>query len=271
MSAVKTSYWGYLPILGSGEVYKDDGSQVLISFPVHIRDNRSVEVALIGTPTEIKLIRVHIEGVEEVPGSLTQKEEEVIGQIYDHMLAILSITYDQNAKPIYLDDGRIAMAVYSEKPSLDVICSHGISDGWQIDSKNIASTFCSSWKSRPMIRLLADSQNQALPVYYRYLSAYKALELSFRKSRKWSHDLDKLLSGFEDEFEGLNISKRKLKAFVHETRDRCAHIELGSGRVGVSGLSSSEAQKIIKFLPMFRRILKAHLNESLASSGLSFV
>jgi hypothetical protein len=63
-------------------------------------------------------------------------------------------------------------------------------------------------------------------------------------------------------FSDLKISKAKLPNFLHNYRDKCAHIKTGRyDQIGVTGLGSREGGIVGKFLPLFHRIVADLLNQ----------
>lgn len=77
-----------------------------------------------------------------------------------------------------------------------------------------------------LMSLLAEALNPAVPLAFRYLTFYKILELELRKNGYWT-GLDDYLKQYEQKFAGLHTSKAKLKNFLHNYRDKCAHIKTG--------------------------------------------
>lgn len=269
----KKTHWGYVPLFGSSEDYRDDGSQVLISFKVHVKEHRTVHVALIGNRSEIRLLRVSIEKTEN--GQLSDREQRAIGDIFEHLLATLSFTYDVNVSPIYAPGiiGSLTLATLTDDgapPSLNFKIGARLNPNWTVNPDNIARTFSKTWGKRNLIKLVADAQNPVLPIQYRYLSIYKVFELGYRQSKKWKPEFRAFLDGFAIEFQQLNLSRRSIWKFIHELRDKCAHIRLGNNSTGIIGLNSSDGQLVQKFLPLFSRMLKAHLNREFAELGVDF-
>ena len=75
--------------------------------------------------------------------------------------------------------------------------------------------------------------------------------------------MEQNLDKFESEFKDLKISNAKLFKFVLDMRDRCAHIRTGSQEVlGVLGPDTTLGKKVSSFLPLFERIVVAHVERN---------
>jgi hypothetical protein len=89
---------------------------------------------------------------------------------------------------------------------------------------------------------------------------YKILEYEFRVGKKWP-SLRTFLAAFEPEFKALRLSAKSLDNFLHDLRDKCAHIKLGSAaQLGITGLSTHDADLVDKIMPILRRAVMLHLS-----------
>ena len=247
--------------------YVDDGSQVLGTIP--IEDNgRLIEVALIGTPEDARMIRVSISNLEAEPSA---EERLRFDDLTEAMLALLRIFHDPE---IALAEPGFRYANFTldnEPPSLSI----GLKKSAR--TFNLDATFATAYmrsdkEFRDILRLYADAQHLYSPVQYRYLSAFKIIEHEFKKGRhKWKPELDVLLSSFDEQYQILNISKMPLKAFMIHLRDKCAHIKLGdANELSIVGIASPDTERVIRFLPLLLDVIKKHIFDAYKSDGAAF-
>jgi hypothetical protein len=247
--------------------YTDDGSQVLGAIPVE--DNgRAVEVALIGTTDDARMIRVSIGGVEGEPSS---EERLRFDDLTEAMLALLRIYHDHEialAQPAfrygYLNpDGA--------PPSLNIKLNKTGST-FHFDVGFATAYMRSDKEFQDILRLYADALHPYSPVQYRYLSAFKIIEHDFKQSRhKWKPELDGLLASFEAAYRSLNVSPMSLKSFMIDLRDKCSHIKVGDAdRLTIVGIGSPDTERVIRFLPLLLDIVRKHIFDAYKSNGVAF-
>jgi hypothetical protein len=181
----------------------------------------------------------------------------------EHLLSVLRLTHGPEMNlhhqglRFFVDDGT------SFNTNIDV--SQIIGDS-SFDPDRTREVFEGTFGHGEEIRLLVDSHDYRIPLQYRYLSLYKVLELAFKTGNKWEETkLKSFLNPYQGSFEQLKIASKPLANYIHELRDRCAHIHTGStGRrqlVGVTELNQREAAKVAKILPILTDICVAVINE----------
>jgi hypothetical protein len=247
--------------------YIDDDSAVLTRIP--ITDNgRTVEVALIGTPLDLRMIRISVSGLQTEP---PYEERKRFDDITESILALLRIFCDNEisfAEPRFrygnfIDDdlpASLKMKVGRSEPT------------YNPDAGLMYAYMHSDKELRDIFRLYADALYPYSPVQYRYLSAFKIIEHEFKGTRKtWRPELDALLEQFKAEYEALNLSKMKIRSFMISLRDKCAHVRLGDGNdLGIIGIGSKDTEITIQFLPLLIRVIQKHLFDAYKSDGTAF-
>ncbi len=155
-------------------------------------------------------------------------------------------TYTQNGKPHSL---RLQLTIHEDQT---------------FDVKRAENFFGATFSHREELRLLIDGTDARIPLQYRFLSLYKILESEFKMGGKWIHRrLDAFLNSYQPDFSHLGIVKKPSK-FLHELRDRCAHIRTGKKQevFGVTHLNHKEATLVQKILPLLARISRDVINTS---------
>jgi hypothetical protein len=254
----------YTPLSPLREEYRDDGSEVILSIPCQIKGSRLSEICLLGTDQTIYAIRITIPALTEK--IVSEEDQRKITGLCEHMLGVLRLTYDLDADFIRFGDSHIQMTSFSDegqKPNFQMKIWHEVFQGYKIDLANVSAVFCETAKLKEVVRLCADALHSTLPLQYRYLTLYKLFERDFRKNRQWQKsDFGQLLTPFEEEFRALKVSEMKLFNFIIHLRDKCAHIAVGGeDSPGILGLESPDAQLVEKFMPLFWKIARQHINQ----------
>ncbi len=249
------NYWPLHPLLNS---YDDEGSSDLFVIPVDVEGVGRFEAAAIGVGSAITMIRV---ATLDSDGKLTPTQQEALQTIKAHLLAVLRLTYDIDIQLAHRMGTFMAIGTpdVAEKPNLHIRL-HVPQDNKAMNWNNVKNVFMGSTAIRPLMILIADMQDGALPVQYRYLSLYKAFELEFKSGAGWS-GLKEILNNVEPEYIRLGISQKKLLSLFHDLRDRCAHIKTGNKeRLGLVGLPDKELQVVESLLPLLVKVLIGHVN-----------
>jgi len=255
------TWFNYTPISGVGSEIKDDGSRVLCSIPVEREEELlPLEIALIGDETRLDLIRV---GTPNSDGDLSEQEVHQIGNIMDHVISVIRLLYDSNLDRLYLAGRPISLGQFSRddgSPQLSVNAKE-FANPVKFDGAQLKNAIIATAPMRVALSLLVEALHPRTPLVFKYLCFYKILELEFRKNGHWV-GLDKHLQHYEGAFRDLNISKSKLRNFLHNYRDKCAHIKIGSrDEIGRTGMGSREGAIVSKFLPLFHTIVADLLNQ----------
>jgi hypothetical protein len=247
------TWFNYAPLTGSGPQLSDDGSHVLCAASITREGQEPIEVAIIGDTTKLELVRVGTPG----DGDLSDAERHEVASITNHAIAVLQLLYDSKIGKLPLAGQHLSIGQHSKDdgtPELSVnvrVFGHPP----KFDGAQIKAAIEKSSSIRLQMSLLAEAVNPAVPLAYRYLCFYKILELELRKTGYWT-GLDEHLIKYETKFADLKISKAKLKNFLHNYRDRCAHIKTGRhDEFGVTGLASRESEIVEKFMPLLHTIV----------------
>ena len=263
---MKKAYY-YFFINPLKQVYKD-GKKVKPRFTIPIKTaTKTYEVSLFSTKNTVYMIRIMIPNLNEE--KITEYDIKLVQMIKEHMLSVLKFTYDNEIsffRPVWVFKDE------TEPPALKLKISEQINPKFEVNSENIKSTYCTTFQIRHQLRLLSDGQDSRIPLQYRFLSLYKLLELEFKNKSTFKKDeLSNFLSKFEEEFKNLKISKRKLENYIHEIRDKCAHIKDSKETFGVTHLDQKSAMEVELFLPLFLKICSILLNEKYKETGFTLV
>jgi hypothetical protein len=263
------TWYNYSAVTPVIERYIDDGSRDLCLGRLNIDNVGNFEVAVVGEPTSIELIRV---ATLDSDGNLTEEQQRIIGRLIDHMLSILRFTYDEQIDLVRYHGNPISFGCFDAngKPNLSLKVQEVSNRNRQINGDNIRNVFLQTASIRPLMKLLSDTQNPALPLQYQFLSLYKAFELEFRVGKKWPGLAD-LISPYEERYKALNIGGKTMANALHDLRDRCAHIKTGTNdELGVIGLDSADASKVASILPLLREIMFQHVATKFSHLDLKF-
>ena len=125
----------------------------------------------------------------------------------EHMLSVLQINFDPQVRyhhsiHNYIEEGK--------EPNLDVNMQIVQGPPTEKFITGIHNFFSISVPVRNEIKLLADANNPAIPLQYRYLSVYKLLEHWFKRNDHWTQDFNKFLDGYESDYKRRKFSNQKL-------------------------------------------------------------
>jgi hypothetical protein len=247
--------------------YIDDDSATLTRISV-VDSGRDVEIALIGGTSDPRMIRVSVSNVTEEP---PYEERKRFDDLAETMLALLRIFHDNElafAEPRFRYGNLIEDDLL---PDLNIRLGKP-APTFNIDAGTMFAYMNSDKELQDIFRLFADSVYPYLPVQYRYLSAFKIIEHEFKRSRKkWNLELDTLLDHFKAEYDTLGLGRMKMKAFMINLRDKCAHIKLGNAsELTIVGIGSQDTELVTKFLPLLIKVIQKHLFDRYKSDGTVF-
>jgi hypothetical protein len=225
------TWFNYSPITPMIERYDDDGSRDLCKAEVSIGDAGEFEVSVVGSANAIELIRV---ATLNSDGRLTIKQVETVGKLVDHMLAVLRFTYRTDVDLIRFGESTLSLGTHDKngKPNLSMTISEIFDQEFRVNPDNIRNTFIASMSIRHLMKLLSDTQNNALPLQYKFLSLYKVFELEFRVGRKWPK-LSETLAPYEDRYRALAVKLQEVVPGQTESADRGLFTEASMGSVPV--------------------------------------
>lgn len=261
---MKTCYI-YYPVEPVLENYQDDESKTPATRVTLKTRDKDYEVALFAdeTNSRITLIRITVPGCieEKIPA----EDLPIVQSIKEHMLSVLRVTYDNRST---LWDINWWTFIEEGSPRRTGISVKQLIEG-KPNFDNIRKVYVATHSIRNQLRLFTDARDPHVPLQYQYLSLYKLLESEFKPGGIFTKELDGFLESFQQEFKSLGLSERLLRNYIHELRDRCAHIVVGKGRVGVTQLSNKDAPEVTKFMPLMFRICAVRLNEKYRNLGFS--
>jgi len=258
----------YFLVEPTQEKYVDNDSiEPLFITKVEIK-KKIYEVALFSTQNRIYMLRIMIPNLENE----VMPEEDVchVQEIKEHMLSVLRITYSSKVSIF-----PISIRCFGEQgnpPGLSIDFKESINPDFKIDKQNILSTFIATSGVRHQIKLISDSQDRRIPLQYQYLSLYKLLELEFKQRGGWQEpEFSKFLSKFKDDFLKGGVTKKNLKNYIIELRDKCAHIKNKKEIFGVTELNAKSTIEIERFLPFLIYICTSLLNEKYKDRGFTLI
>jgi hypothetical protein len=207
----------------------------------------------------VKYLRISIPGLKE--DRFSDDDTAVIQAVKEHMLSVLRITYAHDVvvfpRPLwtFADDG----AEWSLDVELTITSTPA-----RLDATLTRHLFTSSFQHREEVRLLLDGTDERIPLQYRLLSLYRLLELLFRSDGRWAvTQIDEAFAPHSARLKALGI-QRRLVNYVHEVRDKCAHIRTGKGTFGVTHLNNKEATAVQNLLPIMQEVCLLALNQRAA-------
>jgi hypothetical protein len=257
------TWYNYTIILPLKEEYKDDGSNDLFRIPITVNGVGTFEASAIASHGRIEMLRV---ATLNSDGNLTSEQEKAVRTIKAQLIAVLRITHDLDIREYRRGSVFLSLGTkdVDGNPSLSIRIEErgALNLG---NANNIKNTFLATINIKPLIILIGDVQDAALPLQYRYPSLYKAFELEFRVAGKWA-DLKSVFASINARYEALGLKRRSLVALFHQLRDSCAHIRTGStDKLGLVGLPDPDAHAVELILPMLIDLLLEHMNNKYPS------
>lgn len=253
---MKVCYWYYF-VEPLKEHYFDDGSTDLLEIEIEGSEN-DYKVALVGTDQTPEILRISFYNEQDEP--INDIKLNAIQMFKEHMLSILRV----NSFPDLVFNKIHAWTFVEEGvlPRLNFRMKFGEHRG-VFPSDNIENSFKSTWANRHLVKLLTEGNDENIPLYYRYLSFYRILEIIYKDNGKWNKYVEELLKEFEDRFNQLNLTKMKLLAYIELLRNRCAHGKFIYKKVnekGITGLDNKGLIDLNKFVPIMKEIVVTAVN-----------
>jgi hypothetical protein len=261
---MKTCYI-YYPLEPILEEYQDDESKTPATRITVKTRQKDYEVSLFADETNSRITFVRITVPNCAEEEIPEEDLPIVQSLKEHMLSVLRITYDSRST---LWDINWWTFIEEGAPRRTGISVKQLIEG-KPDFNNIRNVFVATHSIRSKLRLLVDARDPHVPLQYQYLSLYKLLETEFKTETGFSTELDIFLDRFQGEFRNLGLSTRLLRNYIHELRDRCAHIMVGKGRAGVTQLSNKDALEVTRFIPLMIRICAIRINEQYRTLGFS--
>lgn len=263
---MKKAYFYFLVEPTIQKYVDNDSIRPIFEVPL-ITKTKTYKVALFSTKNTIYMLRIMIPDLEEE--KIPEEDMKRVLTLKEHMLSVLRVTYNQDVSisPYNFWNFRYQ----NEPPDLNIGFNMFLNPDFQVNSENIRSVYINTFSVRNHIRLFSDAQDKRIPLQYRYLSLYKLIELEFKQKGQWREEFTKFLEKFEDDFTKLGLTKKKLNNYIHDIRDRCAHIKSAKEVIGVTELSREAAIEVSTFLPFLTNICATMLNEKYKDRGFSFI
>ncbi len=199
------------------------------------------------------MARIIIEGLKNkiVPNKILQH----ITILKEHLLTAINIHFDLYARirfhiHLFVNKGG--------KPDLDLLIK---SDSKEVSVDGFSEIFNNSFDYGNELKLIPDSQKSYIPIQFRFLSLYKWLELEFKEKGKWNDYFVSFAKSVENEFYKRELSNKKFSNYLHEIRDKCAHIKSNNDILGVTSLSYKDEEKVIEFTKFLIIICVEYFNQ----------
>lgn len=264
---MKTAYY-YFAVEPLVERYEDKPEiKPIISIPVQTT-SKTFEISFFALDNQLHMIRVSVPNLVEE--RISDEDAKIVQTLKEHALSVLRVTYDHDVSLFpfhwwsFAEEGKEyrASILMKEQPER----------AFGIYANNIRNVFVSTFPLRHHMALISDSQDNRVPLQYRYLSLYKILELEFKTLGKWKRGpLNAFLSRFENEFQKVYGDKLKLRKYIHFLRDKCAHVRTGKDVIGVTQLSNKDVEEVNSFLPFMVNLCTQLLNEKYNTMGFSIM
>ena len=228
----------------------------ILRFAVPTTDGRRFTISLLGQPHAVHSICVTIPNSD---GQLSDEDLARISKINSRMLAALRLTYDPNTDVVHLGDGYLNALHVTEEgfpTSLPIEVQASLNPDFRVNLENIKGMFEWDRHVPGLIALLGEVGLSSLPIQYKFLASYKVLDLSSNGEPGFSQVVREIIDKRDPQFQQLNLSARKFRNFVHEYRNKCAHIYTGNDlTLGIVGLASADAECVRKVMPLMRETM----------------
>ena len=247
-------YWLFEPLRGG---FRDNPTRKpAFSVSVTHQDRMHDVSLLLHDDGSLEALRLTIPGLKQ-----EQIQEDLLPLLQlvkEHMLSCLRLGYREDIQLFPMT----VWAFFEEGAphSMDMQIETNLVEN--LNAEKTKNFFVAAFPFRHEVRLLVDGNDARIPVQYRYLSFYKLLEHEFKSKGHWKYnDLDAFLASYELRFRSLGC-RGTIHQYLHEWRDRCAHIRTGRSKelFGVNSLNHKETTAVSKILPIFRDMCRDLLN-----------
>ena len=247
-------YWLFEPLRGG---LRDNPARTpAFSVPVTYND-QSYDVSLLvdnaGIPEALRLTIPSLEQ-EQIPEALLP----LLQLVKEHLLSTLRLAYREDIQLFPMS----MWSFFQDETPHDVNLRIESDLVKCFNAERAKNFFVASFPFRHEVRLLVDGNDARIPVQYRYLSYYKLIEHEFKSKGRWNtNDLENFLVAYEAPFRDLG-HRVTLTRYLHELRDKCAHIKTGRSKelLGVNSLNHKETKAVSDMLPILCDICRDLLN-----------
>ncbi len=129
--------------------------------------------------------------------------------------------HDLQPVPTYSSIVTISTETDSEIPDYKISMGHYINPNFKLNIQNIFAIFAdiSSTEREHIASLMAESGVMTIPLHYRYLSIYRALELLYAGHGELAAAFDR----YQPRYNALELGKGQLRNVAPAIRGKCAH------------------------------------------------
>jgi hypothetical protein len=243
----------------------------IMQFHVPTTDGRQFTISLLGQAHTVNCICVSI---PDSDGNLSEEDLRRIFKINSRMLATLRLSYDPNANVVPMDDSFINAVYVSDEEyptKLPIDIYMNINQDFRINVENIERVFRQGGQIPGLFEILVEVVSTSLPTHYRFLALYKVLEIASEGAKGFSPTVKQIIDNRNSDFKELHVSNRNFIKFVHEYRNKCAHIYSGGDlTLGIVGLVSAEAENVRKVMPLMLETMFEVIRTCYPSLGVTF-
>ncbi len=187
-------------------------------------------------------------------GELVPEKDEEIFNVVNLAETIIRLSFNGEAK--FYDQVLVAMYgsddqhIFEISPNSNQARSAVNCDGFRTGMESAIS----SPEFSTIYKLYVDANDFNIPLQYRYLSFYKILELTLKSGDRWDYSrLEHCIAISKiEEHSPIGVA-RSAKNWIHELRDKCAHIKNGH-LSGVTGLDTTAVSQLASAMPLINRL-----------------
>lgn len=190
-------------------------------------------------------------------GAQVPTKDEEIFNVVNSAETIIRLCFNGEAK--FYDQVVVVMYeandphIFEISPNPNHIELSTNSDGFRAGMESVMN----SPNASAIYRLFVDAHDLNIPLQYRYLSFYKILELTLKSGGQWNYSiLEQCITIAKIEKDKPIGVERSAKNWIHELRDKCAHIKNGN-LFGVTGLDTTGTAQIASAMPLMNRLVCA--------------
>jgi len=255
----------YFAIKPLKDHYIDDGHSAMFNLDI---DGvfHDYEIALLGTNGTPDLLRIAVKNLpdENIP------ETALVGiqMLKEHFISIYHLNYDREIELSFFTVWNFIDEC--NPPALNFRIGFGVNKV-EFNPEKFKNEFNNLWSERETIKLLTEGIDERLPLYYRYLSLYRILEMLYKNSGTWSSDYKGLLSEFNKTYHTIKQTGRTLEAYIEIMRNRCAHGRFRNKKGNDKGLTQLDNRGLVelnKFMPLMLDIVSKAVNKKIEGLGL---
>jgi hypothetical protein len=253
------------------EIRDNNDTPPLGVVPVHLKDGRILEAAILGTSNTIKGFRLSQPNV--INESIDPEDYKRFFSLRKFMLDCIRTNYDPSAEYFRRGDGIFTVWNFIDAdkgPSLALKITEPLNPDYRVNIEGLKRLFAVPQALRPIIHLIADGGDFRLPIQFRFLSFYKIIEMHYRitPNRRFNEFITPFVTEFQSLYPLINTAS-DLCASLSRLRNRCAHIKLTTGDLGFSHFES-EIDEALGAMAIIRRVAVKCISVNYTDSPLKF-